>query len=207
MESDIITKIDFKKEFKEIYAQSKNKISFVDVPPLNYLSIEGKGDPNTSEEYQSSIEALMSVSFKTKFIMKKEFKKDYVVMPLEGLWYVNDSEEFSIEDKSNWKWTSLIMQPDFVKIEHINQAIEEVKTKKDLNSIDKIKFITLKEGLSAQILHIGPFSEEVSTIEKLHEEIKKENYSSNGLHHEIYLSDIRRSKPEKLKTIIRQPIK
>jgi len=202
-----MSKIDFKKEFKELYSSKKDKVSFIDVPKLKYLSIEGKGDPNTAQEYQDAIETLMSVSFKTKFIMKKEYDKDYVVMPLEGLWYADNMDDFVTDNKSNWKWNSLIMQPDFIKKEHINQAIDDAIQKKDLNSIKKLKFIKLNEGLSAQIMHIGPFSNESSTVEKLHNSIKDNDYSFNGLHHEIYLSDIRRSKPEKLRTIIRQPIK
>ena len=202
-----MVKIDFKKEYKELYKQSSKKVSFVEVPKLNYLAIDGEGDPNTSQEYKDSIEALMTVSYKTKFIMKKEHKKDYVVMPLEGLWWEDGVNKVSIEDKSKWKWTSILMQPNFVKEEHIGQAKEEVAKKKNLPSLDKIKFIELDEGLSAQILHIGPYSEEGPTVEKLHNAIEENSYEFNGIHHEIYLSDVRRAKPEKLKTIIRQPVK
>ncbi|WP_409199812.1 GyrI-like domain-containing protein [Methanobrevibacter sp. DSM 116169] len=202
-----MSKTDFKKEFKEFYSAKKDKVSFVDVPKMKYLSIEGKGDPNTSKEYRDAIEALMSVSFKTKFIMKKEFNKDYVVMPLEGLWYADNMDDYLTGNKSNWKWNSLVMQPDFVDEEHIKMAIDEVQQKKDLNSIDVLNFIKLNEGLSAQIMHIGPFKDEGPTVSKLHNEIENNDYSFNGLHHEIYLSDIRRANPEKLKTIIRQPIK
>ncbi len=202
-----MTKIDFKKEYKELYKPKINEVSFIEVPKINYLAIDGKGDPNTSQEYKDSIEALMGVSYKTKFIMKKEYQKDYVVMPLEGLWWTPDIDNFSIEDKSNWNWKSIIIQPEFVKKEHIKQAKEEIAKKKDLPSLDKIEFIEIDEGLSAQILHIGPFIEEGPTVEKLHNTIEENSYDFNGLHHEIYLSDIRRSKPEKLKTIIRQPIK
>jgi len=202
-----MAKIDLKKEYKELYKPSAKKVSFVEVPKLNYLAIDGKGDPNTSQEYQDSIEALMSLSYKIKFIMKKQHQKDYVVMPLEGLWWADDMDNFSIEDKSDWKWRSLVMQPDFVKKEHIQQGKEEVAKKKDLPSLDKVKFIELDEGLSAQILHIGPYAEEGPSVEKLHNEIEENNYEFNGLHHEIYLSDVRRTKPEKLKTIIRQAVK
>ena len=148
----------------------------------------------------------MSVSYKTKFIMKKEHKKDYVVMPLEGLWWADDMNNFSVNDKSAWKWKSLIMQPDFVKEEYIQEAKEVVK-KKDLPSLERIEFIELDESLSAQILHIGPYADERPAVEKLHSVIEENSYDFNGLHHEIYLNDIRRTKPEKLKTIIRQPIK
>ncbi|KZX11990.1 GyrI-like domain-containing protein [Methanobrevibacter filiformis] len=200
-------KIDLKKEFKELYKLPPNKISYVEVPKLNYLAIDGKGDPNTSQEYKDSIEALMSVSFKTKFIMKKEHKKDYVVMPLEGLWYGDNLENFSMNDKSNWKWTSLIMQPNFVKLDHIKQGIEETSKKKDLPSLEKIEFREIEEGLSAQILYIGSYSEEGPVVDKIHQDIIKHKYEFNGKHHEIYLSDKRRTEEEKLKTIIRQPIK
>ena len=199
-------KIDFKKEYKELYNPSSNKVSFVEVPKMKYLSIDGEGDPNTAQEYKDSIEALMGVSYKTKFIMKKEHGQDYVVMPLEGLWWADDMENFSIEDKSDWKWKSLVMQPHFVKKEHISQAKEEIALKKDLPSLDKIEFIEIEEGLSAQILHIGPFSKEGPTVKRIHDAIQEKNYKFNGLHHEIYLSDIRRAKPEKLRTIIRQPV-
>lgn len=200
-------KIDFKKEYKELYNPSSKKVSFVEVPKLKYLAIDGEGDPNTSQEYQNSIEALMGVSYKTKFIMKKEHDQDYVVMPLEGFWWADDMENFSTDDKSNWKWKSIVMQPDFIKEEHITQAIEETALKKDPPSLDKIEFIEIEEGLSAQILHIGPFSEEGPTVKRIHDAIQEKNYGFNGLHHEIYLSDIRRANPEKLRIIIRQPVK
>lgn len=200
-------KIDFKKEYKELYKPKPNEVSFIEFPKLNYLAIDGKGDPNTSQEYKDSIEALMSVSYKTKFIMKKEHQKDYVVMPLEGLWWTDDPDNFSVDDKTNWNWKSLIMQPDFVKKEYFKQAKEEVAKKKNLPSLDKIEFIKFDEGLSAQILHIGPFSDEGPTVKKLQSKIEENSYDFNGLHHEIYLSDIRKAKPEKLRTIIRQPIK
>jgi hypothetical protein len=202
-----MVKIDFKKEYKDLYKPKQVEISFIEVPKFNYLAIDGKGDPNISQEYKDSIEALMSMSYTAKFIMKKEHGKDYVVMPLEGLWWVKDMNNFSIDDKSIWNWKSLIMQPDFVKKEHFKQAKEKVAKKKDLSSLDKIEFIKLDEGLSAQILHIGPYIEEGPTVEKLHAEIEKNSYEFNGLHHEIYLNDIRRTKPDKLRTIIRQPIK
>ena len=200
-------KIDFKRKYKDLYKPTPKKVSFVEVPKLNYLKIDGEGDPNTSQEYKDSIETLMSVSYKTKFIMKKEHQNDYVVMPLEGLWWSDDMDNLSTYDKLNWKWTSLIMQPDFVKEKHIKQAKEKVSEKKNLSSLDKMEFIELDEGLSAQILHIGPYADEGPSVEKLHKAIEENSYDFNGLHHEIYLNDIRRTAPEKLKTIIRQPLK
>lgn len=205
-------KIDLKKENKELYNPSAKEVSFVDVPTMNFLKIDGEGDPNTSQEYQDAIEALFPVSFKVKFISEKENSQDYVVMPLEGLWWIENMEDFSIQDKSSWKWTSMIRQPDFITKDTIKKAIEEVEEKKNPTALSKMKFESLHEGLSAQIMHIGPYSEEGPTIEKLHNSIKEKGYEFNGSipgekHHEIYLSDVRRTKPEKLKTIIRQPIK
>jgi hypothetical protein len=174
--------------------------------------IDGEGDPNRSQEYQASIEALFSVSFKVKFLSEKENSQDYVVMPLEGLWWAENMEDFSITDKSSWKWTSMIRQPNFITKEMIKKAIEEVNKKKDLPILSRIRFESLREGLSAQILHIGPYAEEGSTIEKLHNFIEEKGYEFDGgmpgeRHHEIYFNDARRAKAEKLKTIIRQPIK
>jgi len=179
---------------------------------MNFLMIDGEGNPNTSQEYQDSIEALFSVSFKVKFISKKEKAQDYVVMPLEGLWWAENMEDFSIKDKSGWKWTAMVRQPDFITKDMIEKAIEEVEKKKNPPAISKIKFESLHEGLSAQIMHIGSYSEEESMIEKLHNFIEENGYEFNGSmlgekHHEIYVSDVRRIKPEKLKTIIRQPVK
>jgi hypothetical protein len=207
-----VPKIDLKKENKELYAPSTKEVSVVDVPKMNFLMIDGEGDPNTSKDYEDSIEALFSVSFKIKFISSKENSNDYVVMPLEGLWWTEDMKNFSIQDKSNWKWTSMMRQPDFVTKKMVEKAIEEVEMKKSLPALSRIRFESLHEALSAQIMHIGPYSEEGQTIKKLHSFIEEKGYDFNGCihgqkHHEIYLSDMRRTKPDKLKTILRQPIK
>lgn len=207
-----MSKLDLKKENKELYNPSKKEVGIVDVPKMNFLMIDGQGDPNTSEEYQEAMEALFPVSYKTKFMSKKENSQDYVVMPLEGLWWVDNMEDFNIEDKSNWKWTAMIRQPDFITKDLIKQAMEEVEKKKSPEALSKIRFESLYEGLSAQIMHIGPYSEEGPTVEKLHKFIHEKGYEFDGSnpgekHHEIYMSDIRRTKPERLKTIIRQPMK
>ena len=205
-------KIDLKKENKELYNPSKMEISIVEVPKMNFLMIDGQGDPNTSKEYQDAMQTLFPMSFKVKFISKNEKSQDYVVMPLEGLWWVDNMEDFSIEDKSSWKWTAMIRQPDFITKNMIKKAMGEVKKKKNPPALSKIRFESFKEGLSAQILHIGPYSEEGPTVKNLHGFIEENGYKFEGgnsgqKHHEIYLSDMRRTKPERLKTIIRQPIK
>lgn len=200
-------KIDFKKELKELYAPSAKEISTVKVPRLNFLSIDGKGDPNTSQEYKKALEALFSVAFKIKFTAKKELGKDYAVMPLEGLWWAKDMSKFSLDDKSSWLWKALIMQPDFITQKIFQKAVDEVKAKKNLQGLEKIKLETLDEGLSAQILYIGPFSGEKPTIQRIYDFIQEQGGSLTQKHHEIYLSDPRKTAPAKLKTIIRQPFK
>ena len=201
-------KIDYKKELKHLYQPSAKKIEFVEVPKMNFLMINGKGNPNTSVEYKNAVETLYAVSYAIKFFIKKsELQTDYGVMPLEGLWWVDDMQEFDINNKDDWKWTAMIMQPEIVTEEHIEIAIDQVKKKKSLEALSKIGFVPLQEGKSVQSLYIGPFKDEGPTIEKIHTFIAKNESVLNGKHHEIYLSDIRKAKPENWKTIIRQPVK
>lgn len=207
-----MTKTDLKKENKELYNPSNKEPSLIEVPKMKYIMIDGDGDPNTSPEYQNAMEALFPVSFRVKFISKREKAKDYVVMPLEGLWWVDNMETFTIEDKSSWKWTAMIRQPDFISRRMIGEAIQEVQEKKNSSALGKIRFEKYSEGLSAQIMHIGPYLDEGPTVKKLHEFIDEKGYHFDGSksgekHHEIYLSDVRRTRPEKLKTIIRQPVR
>lgn len=199
-------KIDYKKELKHLYNASKTKVEVVDVPAMNFLVVDGKGNPNTSIDYKNAVEALFSVSYTLKFMVKKGKQEiDYGVMPLEGLWYVDDMSMFDADKKDDWKWNSMIMQPELITKELVEEAMEQVKLKKDLPALDKIRFESFKEGKSAQLMHIGPFSEEGPNIHKIHEFIHSNGKSLSGKHHEIYLSDIRRAAPEKWKTIIRQP--
>lgn len=198
-------KIDLKKELKHLYNPSK-EIALVDVPEMNFLMIDGAGDPNTSQDYKDAIESLYAVSYTLKFMVKKEKAVDYVVMPLEGLWWTEPMSQFTMENKDMWQWTAMIMQPEYVTEELFNRAVEQVQIKKNLPSLSKIKFKSLYEGLSTQLMYIGPYSAEGPTIEKLHNFIEENGYELRGKHHEIYLSDPRRSAPEKLKTVIRQPV-
>ena len=207
-----MTKTDLKKEEKEFYTAPKKELVLVEVPEMKFLMIDGEGDPNNSKEYQDAMEALFPVSYKVKFISKREKSQDYVVMPMEGLWWVDKMEEFTVEDKSSWKWTAMIRQPDFISQRMIKDAIREVEEKKNPAALSKIRFSKFKEGLSAQIMHIGPYTQEGPTVEKLHNFIHEKGYRFNGSssgerHHEIYLSDVRRTKAERLKTIIRQPVR
>jgi hypothetical protein len=202
-----LEKIDLKKELKDLYNPSAKEIAIVEVPKMNFLMIDGSGDPNTSQEYKDALEALFSLSYTLKFVIKKTHGVDYSVMPLEGLWCVNDMSKFSVEHKDSWKWTSMIMQPEQVTEDKVAKALEELKKKKKLVALSKIRFESFYEGKSAQIMYIGPFSNEGPTIQKIHEFIRKHEYTLEGKHHEIYLSDPRRAAPEKMKTILRQPMK
>ncbi len=198
-------KIDFKKELKHLYRPTTKKIEIVDVPAMNFLMIDGKGDPNIAKEYTDAIEALYSVSYTLKFMVKSTLNVDYGVLPLEGLWWADDMIHFSTGNKDEWKWTAMIMQPEYVTKDFVDKALEEVKKKKDLAALPKMRFSNFYEGMSAQTMYIGPYADEGPTIEKIHNFIRETGHELRRKHHEIYLSDPRRSKPEKLKTIIRQP--
>jgi len=201
-------KIDYKKALKQLYAPGTKSVVWVDVPTMNYLMIDGRGDPNTSQEYRESVEALFSLSYTIKFMIKKgDLAIDYGVMPLEGLWWVDDMSQFDVNDKSDWKWTSMIMQPEPVTKDLVNEALEQVQKKKDLPAIPRVRFESFLEGKAAQIMHLGPFSEEGPAIERIHDFIWEAGYQLSGKHHEIYLSDIRKADPSKWRTVIRQPAK
>jgi hypothetical protein len=198
--------INLKKELKHLYKPSAKQPEIVDVPPMQFLMVDGSGDPNTSREYQQALEAVYSTAYTLKFAFKKREGIEYPVMGLEGLWWVDNLAQFSYEDKSNWHWTMMMAQPDVVTEAALEAAVEEVRQKKDLPALPKIRLETYHEGLSAQIMHIGPFSEEPATIARLHAFISEQGYTIHKKHHELYLSDFRRTAPEKLRTIIRYPV-
>jgi hypothetical protein len=201
-----MARLDFKRELKSLYAPSRKVVEDVIVPPMNFLMIDGEGDPNTSTAYRDAVEALFSVSYKVKFGIKRQGGVDYAVMPLEGLWWADDLSVFERREKRSWKWTMMIMQPPMVTGEAIRAGIEVVRKAKVRASLDGLRFESFEEGHCAQMLHIGPFSEEGPTIERIHAHIRSHG-ELRGKHHEIYLSDIRRAAPEKWKTIIRQPMR
>lgn len=201
-------KIDYKKELKEFYNPGTKNVEHVVVPKMNFIMIDGKGDPNTSEEFKAAIETLYPVAYTIKFYFKKNKDIDFGVMPLEGLWWSDDMSDFTEGKKDNWFWTLMIMQPDVVTKEIFETAIAEVKQKKNSLFTEKVRFESLDEGRSAQIMHIGPFSQEGPNIKKIHDFILEKGGEFDGKlqkHHEIYLSDMRKTAPEKLKTIVRQP--
>lgn len=201
-------KVDLKKEFKQFYGPSAKEAAEIEVPKFRFLMLDGKGDPNKSAEYQQAVEALFSVSYTAKFMAKKSPQQiDYGVMPLEGLWWADDMASFLDGAKDLWKWTMMILQPDFVSDKTIQAAREEARKKKPLPAIDDMRLEEFAEGRAAQILHVGPFSDEGPTIERLHAFISARGAKRAGKHHEIYLTDIRRADPAKWKTILRQPMR
>ena len=200
-------KIDLKKELKHLYQPSAKEVVQVDVPAFQFLMIDGEGDPNTSRAYAEAVEALFSVSYTAKFMVKKAAQGvDYAVMPLEGLWWSDDMSAFITNDRTKWQWTMMIMQPHFVAEAVIQAAIGEVRRKKALAAVDALRLGHFAEGLCAQVLHVGPFTEEGPAIQRVHDFIGARSHALAGKHHEVYLSDIRRADPARWKTIIRQPM-
>jgi hypothetical protein len=199
-------KIDFKQELKKLYQASAKDVAPVNVPAMDFLMVEGQGDPNTSQDYVDAIEALFSVAYALKFTIKKgALAMDYAVMPLECMWWAEDMDNCAAGEKSVWKWTAMIMQPPFITSATVYGAIAEVQKKKPLAALSRVHLNKFSEGKCAQILHIGPFSQEAPTIKKVHQFIQTKT-ELRGKHHEIYLSDIRKAAPDKWKTIIRQPM-
>ncbi|MBN2335169.1 GyrI-like domain-containing protein [Candidatus Bathyarchaeota archaeon] len=199
-----MTKLDLRKELKRYYS-AKRKPEVIDVPEGKFLTITGKGDPN-GEMYQQAMMALYGVSYTLKFDQKSK-GRDYNVMHLEGLWWV-DGGVFDLSDpapRGQWRWKSMIRQPDFITGEMVEEIMPVVREKRG-PKVDEVRLETFHEGLSAQVMHVGPYSEEGPTIEQLHGFIEEQGYRMRGDHHEIYLGDPRRTKPENLKTILRHPV-
>jgi len=202
-----VEKVDFKKELKHLYEASVKEPAIADVPRMNFLMVDGVGDPN-AQEYREALETLYAVSYALKFMVKKgKLAVDYGVLPLEGLWWVDDMSQFSEENKEAWKWTSLIMQPEYVTEELFYKAVEEVRKQKNPPALPRLRFEGFHEGITVQLMHIGPYSAEKPSIERLHRFIEEKGHELRGKHHEIYLTDPRRMSPEKLRTILRQPVK
>ena len=198
-------KIDLKKQLKPLYTASPKAATLVVAPPLRFLMVNGFGDPNLNPDFQTGIEALYTASYTLKFMLKQAQGLDYVVPPLEGLWWMLMAD-FDLERRDDWRWTLMIPQPEEVRRELLDQAVVAAKKKKPLPALEKLRLEIYDEGRAAQILHVGPYSEEMATIDRLHAFIKEQGFHLCGKHHEIYLSDPRRTAPEKLKTILRQPV-
>jgi hypothetical protein len=204
-----MSKVDFKKELKHLYRPSAKAFTVVDVPSMQYLMADGHGDPNTAPAYQEAVEALYAVAYKLKFMSKRQLGKDYVVPPLEGLWWAEDMDSFTVDrDKSAWEWTMMIMQPAWITPEMFAEAVRQVEAAKGLPALSRLRLETYHEGLSVQILHLGPYDDEGPVLQRMHAEfVPQSGYEMAGKHHEIYMSDPRKVAPEKLRTVLRQPVR
>ena len=203
-----MAKIDLKKQLKDLYNVSKKDPFLVDVPARGFVMVDGQGDPAGSQAFAEAMEAVFGVSYTAKFALKKAGSKiDYTVPPPESLWWADDLSAFAAGRRDEWRWTIMVPQPEHVTADLIARAIEELRTKKDPPALGRLRFDTFREGLSAQLLHVGPYDQMgASSIPKLHDFIAAQGRKMRGKHHEIYLSDPRRAAPEKLKTILRQPV-
>lgn len=205
---------DFKKEYKEFY-MPKNKPQIVTVPKANYIAVRGMGDPNEEDGmYQQAISILYSVAYTLKMSYKTDYKIDgffeYVVPPLEGFWWQEHVNGIDYSDKSSFHWISVIRLPDFITEENFAWAVKTASTKKKIDC-SSAEFLTIDEGLCVQIMHFGPYDEEPKTVAVMDQFLKEHGYENDindkRFHHEIYMSDARRTAPEKWKTVIRHPIK
>ena len=205
---------DYKKEYKEFY-QPKNKPSIIEIPAMNFLAVRGKGDPNQENgEYQTAIGLLYALAYTIKMSKKSDHHIDgyfdYVVPPLEGFWWQEGREGIDYENKSDFHWISLIRLPDFVTKADFDWAIEEA-TRKKKQDFSKVEFLTYEEGLCVQCMHLGSYDEEPTTIAAMEAYAQAQGYvidiNNSRFHHEIYLSDPRKTAPEKRKTVLRHPIK
>ena len=201
-------KVDFKKELKELYNPKSDAFSLVQVPKQNYLMVDGQGDPNIAIEYKEAVEALFSVSYTMKFQSKNDLGRDYVVPPLEGLWWSDDFDDFRKRRKDKWSWTMMIMVPDWLGKSEFKEAVRIVHSKKPGIKVERLKLESLNEGLCVQIMHIGSYDDETPTLIKLHDEWLPANGLKETLkHHEIYIGDPRKTPAAKLKTVLRQPVR
>jgi hypothetical protein len=200
--------VDLRKQFAPLYKASAKEAAIVEVPRLQFLMADGQGDPN-APPFQQAVEALYGLSYTLKFGLKKRGGPDYTVMALEGLWWaegVDPAAAFAQGRRDQWKWTLLILQPDFIGPADVETARQELRAKRNPAAIDRVRLESFEEGRCVQIMHIGPYSAEKATIDRLHAFAAEKGLGLRGKHHEIYLGDPRRSAPEKLKTILRHPV-
>jgi hypothetical protein len=204
-------KLDLRKTFKHLYQPSAKKVEVVEVPPFKFAMIDGQIEagqsPGSSPAFQQAMEALYGISYTLKFMSKlrKDNPIDYTVMALEGLWWV-EGGEFDITRPEGWRWTAMMLQPDHISQDTFQEALAQLRKKKPSPALDKVRFETFHEGLCMQIMHIGPYADEPRSIEKMDAFARENGYTLRGKHHEIYLGDPRRARPEKLKTVLRHPI-
>ena len=200
-------KVDFKKTL-DCYRARQGQFRIVEIPELQYLMVDGQGDPNSSPAYVDALEAMYPVAYTLKFASKRQFGRDYVVPPLEGLWWSDDMAVFTTaRDKSRWDWTMMLMVPDWIDAAMFEAAREKVASKAAPARLSEVRLQSLSEGMAVQTLHVGSFDDEAAVLEHMHDAfIPAQGLRMTGTHHEIYLSDFRKVAPEKLRTILRQPV-
>lgn len=210
-EVDAVEKIDLRKQLKHLYQPSAKKVELVDVPAFKFTMVDGEieagASPGVSQSFQEALQALYGISYTLKFMAKlrKENPFDFTVMALEGLWWVEDGE-FDITRPGNWRWTAMMMQPDSIDNAMFQEALIQLRAKKPSPGLDRLRFETFEEGLSIQVMHIGPYASEPETIARMDAFARENGYKLRGKHHEIYLGDPRRADPAKLKTVLRHPV-
>ncbi|WP_125777592.1 GyrI-like domain-containing protein [Antribacter gilvus] len=198
---------DIKKDRKELYAPGARDFTAVDVPELGYLMADGRGDPNTATAYAEAVEALYTASYAVRAVAKTQLDKVHTVGPLEGLWSAEDLAVFRTRDKDSWDWTMMIVQPGWITRDVVDEALAVATEKKGLPALGRLRFEAFAEGRCVQILHVGSYDDEGPTLERLHDEyLPAHGLEPRGRHHEIYLSDARRTEPARLRTILRQPV-
>ena len=201
---------DVVKQLRPLYAPSPRHAAIVEVPELSFLMIDGRGDPNSSEAYQDALGALCGIAYTLKSTLKKsDPERDFKVAPLEGLWWADAEAPSMAElqaDRDAWNWTLMIAVPDAVTAAELTAAVGAAARRRPLPAAASVRLERVAEGLAAQIMHVGPYSAEAPTIERLHAFVAAEGYELRGRHHEIYLGDPRRTAPERLKTVIRHPV-
>ena len=201
-------KYDIKKACKAWYGAPAGAFVRLDMPAMHYFMIDGAGDPNTAAEYAAAVEALYTASYTLKFMSKAELGRDYVVPPLEGLWWAEDLSDFVARRKDRWRWTMMIAVPEFVGRAMAEEAIAKAREKKGSAALSRLRYERLEEGTVVQTLHVGSYDDEGPVLRRLHEEfLPAQSLLPTGHHHEIYLSDPRKTAAAKLKTILRQPVR
>lgn len=203
----VAEKIDFKKQL-DSFRGRVGEFRLFDVPEMQYLMIDGQGDPNNDPSYGAALEALYPVAYKIKFASKQQLGRDYVVPPLEGLWWADDMESFTgARDKTQWRWTMMLMVPEWIGEDLVAEAIALVAAKTDPSRLRDVRLEKFHEGLCVQTLHLGSFDDEGPVLERMHTEfVLNQGLQLTGKHHEVYFSDPRRAAPEKLRTLLRQPV-